>query len=155
MTCDAHTLAPNLADLAENFGVTGELGPIRLGMSKDDVSPHVPEATISDSGDHVWRLPGVRLHFDIASGMLVAICTDYFLALLDEPDGASSPWIVSSNLSLAQALSHLRQRPVRFEVLPGPPKWEIRLPWSLSLVFGHDDGESATLIGVPGAPGIG
>ena len=99
----------------DEFLRTGELGPVRMGMSRDDVLRVLgePERLGGTSKNHpqalIWKYGDVELHFDPGTDLIALVYADGF----DLPHGALGlalePGWLRGGLPLDTALARLAE----------------------------------------------
>jgi len=104
---------------------TGEFGPLRLGMTRQQLLKIIgepdcrPEPANRDDAPNIWVYDPIELYFDAGSGeRLEAIFVDH----LEEMSGCRhfeiDPWILEKGLPLEQAEFRLDQEELDYTVAP-------------------------------------
>lgn len=130
----------------ERFLRTGAFGPIRLGLTEDEVRALLgdPDATGGTSRRQrtpkIWKYGDVELHFDDQRRVQLVFFDDF-----DVPSGGRAltfdPWILRGTATRAEVEGTLRERGIAFEHGPAPDPGGVVLTTSggVELAFHADE----------------
>jgi hypothetical protein len=129
----------------EDFLRTGRFGPVEVGMHELDVQKWlgVTEMKGGESRKHrhpaLWCYGSIEFHFDPETRCLWLIFTDHFATPLTGGDTFElDAWILSGNLTRAEAEEHLRAAGIPYQLRPyagDKDAQEIVTAGEVSLIF--------------------
>jgi hypothetical protein len=106
---------------------TGTLGPIHLGMSRDEVRGRLGEPDAMGGTSRQYRTPSLWKYGDIEliygrhyADPLSGILMDGFELPVGGPQLALDPWILRGGMSLEEAGDHLRVAGIAYSREPWP-----------------------------------
>lgn len=124
-----------------HFLKTGEFGPVRLGMSGEEVISALGEpdcrtrAVNREKAPSIWLYDPFELYFDSEIGnRLEAIFTDHFEEIAECTRLSVDAWILRRGLALEQAEFRLEQEGIDYATAPCP--WNKGNAVDLAVVSG-------------------